>query len=335
VTPAALALEAKRLAADLGFSACGITRLKASPTAEHLAHWLDEGYHGEMRYMDRQRSVRQDPRRAWPDAVNVVVVLHNYYSGQTDNRRGFTVSRYAQGKDYHTVMWGLLDRLGAGLTGVAGHGSWRSYSDAGPLPERELAQLAGLGWLAKNTMLIRPGLGSYTFIGCLLTDLRLEPDSPFEADRCGSCTRCLEACPTAAFPAPRVLDATRCISYLTIESRSDVPPALRSLVGDNLFGCDICQEVCPWNVRFAVETAEPAFRADPDRPWPTLDEILDMDGPAFAARFGDTALERAGVEGLQRNARVVRENSERNKAGARSGSTKRRGGRVADPPHGK
>jgi len=180
--------------------------------------------------------------------------------------------------------------------------------DAGPLPERELARRAGLGWVAKNTMLIHPALGSFTFIGCLLTDLLLERDDPFEAERCGTCTRCLEACPTDAFPAPGVLDATRCISYLTIEAKGDVPSPLRRAVGDNLFGCDICQDVCPWNVKFAAPTREPGYLASPAATWPTLEEILAMDQSAFDARFGATAIERARLPGLRRNAQVVREN---------------------------
>jgi epoxyqueuosine reductase len=183
--------------------------------------------------------------------------------------------------------------------------------DAGPLPERELARRAGLGWVAKNTMLIHPGLGSFTFIGSLLTDSELPADAPFDVERCGSCTRCLEACPTEAFPAPGVLDATRCISYLTIEARSDVPEPLRAQVGDNLFGCDICQDVCPWNQKFAAPTRELAYRPRPEAEWPSLDGILRMDEPAFAARFGETALERAGPLGLKRNARVVLENQAR------------------------
>jgi epoxyqueuosine reductase len=155
-------------------------------------------------------------------------------------------------------------------------------------------------------MLIRPGLGSFTFIGAVLTDLRLEPDAPFELDRCGTCTRCLDACPTGAFPEPRVLDARRCISYLTIEAKEEPPAELRPLIADHLFGCDVCQDVCPWNVRFARETGEPRYR--PAAPWPTLEEILALDDERFAARFGDTALERARRTGLQRNARVVLEN---------------------------
>ena len=307
MNPLELADLARRRAAELGFEACGITKPGPSPTAEKLDEWLAQGYAGDMRYLARQSRVRKDVSKAWPDARSIVVVLHNYYAKSSMTGGQYRVARYAQASDYHRVTRGKLDEVGKELVEAAGKGSWRSYVDAGPMPERELAQLAGLGWLAKNTMLIHPGLGSFTFIGVLLTDLELAPDTPFEADRCGTCTRCLEACPTQAFVAPHVLDATRCISYLTIEAKHDVPHEHRAASGDNLFGCDICQEVCPWNERFAVEAAEPAFRPAPEA-WPSLEDILAMDEAAFAARFGATALERAGLAGLQRNARVVREN---------------------------
>jgi epoxyqueuosine reductase len=176
------------------------------------------------------------------------------------------------------------------------------------MPERELAQRAGLGWIGKNTMLINPAIGSFTFIGVLLTDLELEADQPFEADRCGSCTRCLDACPTDAFVAARVLDATKCISYLTIESRRDIPESLQPAVGDWLFGCDVCQDVCPWNERFARETSERAFAPRSADDWPTLEEIGRMDERAFDEAFGETALERARLSGLKRNALVVLNN---------------------------
>jgi epoxyqueuosine reductase len=306
VTPAELAVVAKRAAAELGFDACGITTLAPVPHRDTLQRWLASGMHGTMGYMVRQRPVREHPGRLWGPAKSIVVVLHNYYSDAAGCPGPYLVARYAQGVDYHTVMRELLDRLGGTVVGAAGHGSWRSYADAGPLPERELAQRAGLGWIGKNTMLIRPGLGSFTFIGAVLTDLRLEPDAPFELDRCGTCTRCLDACPTGAFPEPRVLDARRCISYLTIEAKEEPPAELRPLIADHLFGCDVCQDVCPWNVRFARETGEPRYR--PAAPWPTLEEILALDDERFAARFGDTALERARRTGLQRNARVVLEN---------------------------
>jgi epoxyqueuosine reductase len=306
-----LAALARRGAADLGFDACGITDLAASGAASALEGWLAMGYQGEMRYMARQAAVRREPARAWPAAKSVVVVLHNYYQDQPVIRDQYRVAKYAQSVDYHTVIAKKLDRLGALIVEAAGRGSWRSYVDAGPLPERELARRAGLGWVAKNTMLIHPTLGSFTFIGCLLTDLELAIDAPFDVERCGSCTRCLEACPTDAFPAPGVLDATRCVSYLTIEAKSDVPAALRGAVGDNLFGCDICQDVCPWNVKFAAPTTEADYRARPESEWPSCEEIERMDQRGFDERFGTTALERAGLEGLKRNARVVLENRSR------------------------
>jgi epoxyqueuosine reductase len=305
-----LAAAAKTAARDLGFEACGIASLVASDAAPALARWLQQGYHGEMRYMERQTPVRREPARAWPDARSAIVVLHNYYQARAEPAAGRgRIARYALGDDYHAVMSGKMEQLAARLVAGAGAGRFRAYVDAGPLPERELARRAGLGWCGKNTMLIRPGLGSFTFIGVLLTDLALEADQPFDADRCGTCRRCLDACPTDAFPEPRVLDATRCISYLTIEARGAMPEPLKPLVGDWLFGCDVCQDVCPWNVRFATETRETRYLARPAADWPTLIEIAGMTERAFDEAFGATALERPGRAGLTRNAAVVLENS--------------------------
>jgi epoxyqueuosine reductase len=311
VNPATLAAAAKAAARDLGFEACGITDLAPSGAAAALGRWLDRGFHGEMRYMNRQAPVRREPADAWPDARSAVVVLHNYYQrdAQPAPGRG-RVARYALGDDYHAVMKEKLDLLGARLVASSGAGRFRVFVDAGPLPERELARRAGLGWYGKNTMLIHPRLGSYTFIGVLLTDLLLACDQPFEADRCGTCRRCLDACPTAAFPEPRVLDATRCISYLTIEARGAMPEPLQPMVGDWMFGCDVCQDVCPWNVRFAQETREARYRARPAAEWPTLVEIVAMAEREFDDAFGDTALERAGRAGLARNASVVLKNAD-------------------------
>lgn len=308
MTAAELAEVAKRAAAELGFDACGITDLKPNRTRDAFDRWLANGFHGTMGYMERQATRRREPALAWQAAKSVVVVLHTYTSIGEYSPGGCSMARYAQGTDYHTVTFELLQALGLEVCYKAGSGSFRSYVDAGPLPERELAARAGLGWVGKNTMLIRPGLGSYTFIGCVLTDLELEPDAPFEADRCGSCTRCLDACPTDAFPEPRVLDATRCVSYLTIESRGEIPATLQADVGANLFGCDICQDVCPWNVKFARETREPRFLPPTPDDRPSLEAILEMDAAAFDRVFGHTPLERAGLDGLKRNARVVLEN---------------------------
>jgi len=309
------AAAAKSAAEDLGFEACGIADLDASDAVPALNRWLDRGFNGEMRYMERQAPVRREPPRAWPEARSAIVVLHNYNQTHAEPAPGRgRIARYALGDDYHSVMSDKLERLAARLVATAGAGRFRAYVDAGPLPERELARRAGLGWFGKNTMLIRPGLGSFTFIGILLTDLALTADRPFEADRCGTCRRCLDACPTDAFPEPRLLDATRCISYLTIEARGAMPDPLKALVGDWLFGCDVCQDVCPWNVRFAAETRESRYRARPASDWPTLAEIAAMTEREFDDAFGETALERPGRAGLARNAAVVLENTRARRA---------------------
>ena len=313
MNPVELAAAAKAAARALGFDACGITDpASSSEAAAALDAWIDRGMHGAMRYMARQAVARREPVRAWPEARSAVVVLHNHFHRDAAPAEGRgRVARYALGHDYHDVMHGKLATLGERLAGEAGEGRFRVYVDAGPLPERELARRAGLGWFGRNTMLIHPRLGSFTFIGVLLTDLLLQRDESFEADRCGNCRRCLDACPTGAFPAPRVLDANRCISYLTIEARSPAPEALAPLVGDRLFGCDVCQDVCPWNVRFATEAAEPRYRARPAPRWPTLGEVVRMSEREYDEAFEGTALERAGRAGLSRNAAVVLENARR------------------------
>jgi epoxyqueuosine reductase len=309
----ATAASAKAAARALGFEACGIADLAASPaTRAALDAWLARGMQGKMRYMDRQAPTRREPGRAWPAARSAVVVLHNYFHRDAEPAPGRgRIARYALGDDYHAVMHAGLTALGERLVAAAGRGSYRVYVDAGPLPERELARRAGLGWFGKNTMLIHPRLGSFTFIGVLLTDLDIARDAPFEADRCGTCRRCLDACPTSAFPAPRALDASRCISYLTIEARGPMPAALAPKVGDWLFGCDVCQDVCPWNVRFAAEAAEPRYRARPAEGWPTLEELVRMTEREHEEVFDGTALERPGRAGLARNAAVALENERR------------------------
>jgi epoxyqueuosine reductase len=301
-----VAIKARAL--ELGFSAVGITRLEPNAHAAELDAWLAAGYAGTMTYLHRQAERRKDPRRVMPDARYAVVTLTNYFHGWANP--GATppgrIAQYAWSTDYHSVIGPRLEQLAAALHAMAPGARTRCYVDAGPLPERELAQQAGLGWIAKNMMLINPRLGSFTFIGVVLTDAALEPDAPFATDRCGSCRRCLDACPTDAFVAPGVLDARRCISYVTIEHRGPFDAAQRELPGEWLFGCDVCQDVCPWNVRFAAPTADAAFAPRAELANPEAARLV-LDDDAFARRFGDTPLARTGAGGMRRNVAAVRE----------------------------
>jgi epoxyqueuosine reductase len=272
-----------------------------------LDRWLRVGHAGNMRYLHRQARKRKNPQLADPAARRAVVVLDNYYYADVPRDEPGShpkVARYARGQDYHPVIMGRLDLLGAFLR-QHGAGVARSYVDTGPVAERELAQRAGLGWIGKNTMLLRPGVGSWFFIGVVLTDLGLELDPPFETDHCGSCTKCLDACPTRALVEPRVLDARRCISYLTIESRGAIPDDLAEHFGGWAFGCDICNEVCPWNQRFAENTAVPTYLPGINLSQAGPEYFDRLDEPEFAERFGDTALARPGLERMRRNWRAA------------------------------
>jgi len=316
VTPEERARRVKARALELGFTAAGITDLSPPLHTAQLDRWLDAGMAGTMRYMHRQAARRREPARIVPGTTRAVVVTRNYYKPDPPRRRGAgRIARYARGMDYHTALAEPLRLLADYLRSLGPPGTVASsYVDAGPVPERELAQRAGLGWIGKNTMLIDPERGSYTFLAAVLTDLDLAVDLPFAADRCGTCTRCLDACPTAAFPEPRVLDATRCISYLTIEYRGGIEPALASAMGDWIFGCDVCQEVCPWNEKFAAASDDPALGFAPDLAAAPLDELLAMDESGFARRFGHTAITRTGLDGMKRNATIA----SRNAAGGRT-----------------
>jgi epoxyqueuosine reductase len=291
----------KRRAEELGFLACGITDPSPPPHADRLDAWLARGYAGTMRYLHRQAKRRKDPRLIATGAISVVVVLDNYYGGDPLGESSAPkVARYARGEDYHRVTGGRLEQLAAFLR-ERGATLARVFADAGPVPERELAQRAGLGWIGKNTMLVRPGVGSLFVIGSIFTDLPLAVDPPFALDRCGTCTRCLDACPTDAFVEPRVLDATRCISYLTIEQKGPIPEALAERLGGWVFGCDICNEVCPWNHRFAAETGVAELRSRGQLEGAEPDLFARMDQDEFDRRFADTPLERPGLAGMRRN----------------------------------
>jgi epoxyqueuosine reductase len=303
LTPAAIKAEALRI----GFLACGMATLEPSRRGDALDRWLQRGYAGVMGYLPRQARKRKAPATITPGARTAVVVLENYAAGPDEPSRhgdAFRIASYARGMDYHLVTHGRLHRLSEWMKAngaVVAH----TWVDDGPVPERELAERAGLGWVGKNTMLIHPRHGSFTVIGTVFTDLELVADAPVATDRCGTCTRCLDACPTQAFPEPRVLDATRCVSYLTIEQRADPPTELAARMDGWAFGCDICNEVCPWNVRFAAPTTVAEFRdrGDPDRRDPDAFERIDES--EFHRRYADTPLARPGLARMRRNVRLA------------------------------
>lgn len=299
-------VEIKRVGAEIGFAAVGITRLDRNPHAAELDRWLRDGHAGTMTYLHRQAEKRKDPRLIMPVAKSAVVTLTNYYHGSGAERSETTrVAQYAWSSDYHDVLGDRLDRLAATIRLLIRGSRTRCYVDAGPVPERELAQLAGLGWIGKNMMLIHPEIGSFTFIGVVLTDAELEPDLPFEADRCGTCRRCLDACPTQAFVGPRDLDARACISYLTIEHRAEFTAAQRAQVGNWLFGCDVCQDVCPWNVSFAQETRDLDFAPRAQVARPDTSGLAEIDEHTFEQHYGDSPFSRPGYRGMRRNAAAV------------------------------
>ncbi|MCS7264818.1 MAG: tRNA epoxyqueuosine(34) reductase QueG, partial [Armatimonadetes bacterium] len=271
-TPAQLSQLVKQKAKELGFDLVGITTAFKPTTYEHFERWLDYGFHGTMAYMERRKFERADVSSIMPDAKSIIVAAISYFvpnetSENSKESKGL-VAKYAWGLDYHEVLLrkleGLLDYLKALL------GDWvkgKAYVDTGPILERDFALQAGLGWFGKNTCLINPKIGSHFFLGELIVNVPLMPDEPFTRSHCGKCVRCIVACPTGALVEPYQLDARLCISYLTIELRGSIPRELRPLIGSWIFGCDICQDVCPWN-RKAKPTEEEAFKP---RPWAAPD----------------------------------------------------------------
>ena len=304
----ALSAQIKEAAQRLGFELVGISPVRPAPHEQSFAQWLREGLAGNLDYMQRTESLRRDPRELVPWAVSIISVGMNYYSGysrpvESSESRGW-ISRYAWGDDYHNLMKGKLEAL---LESIGqfhdGNIQGKAFVDSGPVLERDFAGIAGLGWIGKNTHLISPKKGSWFFLGELFVDLPLAYDRPIR-DRCGRCDLCLKACPTGAFVGPYVLDARRCISYLTIELKDWMPRSLRPLVGNHIFGCDICQEVCPYNVK-ALPTAEIAFQPRSGLHAPELIAFLSLSEAEFRQRFRASPILRAKRRGFLRNVAVA------------------------------
>src|SRR5262245_674773 len=312
-TPHELTQRIKAQALALGFDLVGIAPAQASPELAFFKRWLAAGYAGEMHYLERSRERRQDLQQVVEGAQSVVVCGLNYdtdapYStAQTDPNRGW-IARYAWGADYHQVMQDKLTQLQTFIAAlVPPTVASKVYVDTGPVVERVYAKYAGLGWFGKNTCLLNTRLGSWLLLGELILPIPLEYDRP-ALDHCGTCTRCLDACPTQALLEPYVLDARRCISYLTIELKGAIPEALRPQMGNHIFGCDICQDVCPWN-RKRYFTADSDLQPRPAQVLPRLAELAHMSREDFKQRFRGTALERTRRRGLLRNVCVAMGNS--------------------------
>jgi epoxyqueuosine reductase len=291
-------------ARQLGFELCGIATATSADGFDRLADWLDAGFAGEMGYMHRHREARRHPRSVLPSVRSVIMAGMSYAPRRSETPASGGIARYARGEDYHHVVRDRLRQLGAWLKEQRPEVWGRVVVDTAPLLERDFARRAGLGWFGKNTMLLNKRLGSWFVLGALLVDLDLEPSAPHESSHCGTCTACLDACPTNAFVSPGVLDARRCISYLTIELKSEVPVEQRPWLGDWLFGCDICQEVCPWNRKAPAGGPALAPRADLEAVDPA--ELLGLSEGGFRERFEGTALyPRPGRRVVLRNAALV------------------------------
>ncbi|MBT4864966.1 MAG: tRNA epoxyqueuosine(34) reductase QueG [Planctomycetaceae bacterium] len=295
--------EAKRA----GFDAVGIVPATSPAGFDNLQRWLQRGFDGEMSYISRRETAYEHPQHVMPTVKSVVMLAMNYHTEErapVETRQG-AVSRYAWGEaDYHDLIRGKLRRLADFIHRLCPGCHTRGIIDTAPLLERDFARLAGLGWFGKNTMIINKQLGSWLFLAALLVDFDLEYDSPHDTSHCGTCTRCLDVCPTDAFPEPYVLDARRCISYLTIELRKPIPMKLRDGMGEWMFGCDLCQDVCPWN-RKAPVTREAAFSPSADLNPVDAIRLLGMNDDEFKKRFAKTPLARPKRSGILRNAAIV------------------------------
>ena len=302
--------QIKVQAQKLGFELVGILPVEPSQTVDHYEQWLKDGHAGEMDYLKKHLSLKRDPRQILPEAQSIVALAINYYtldppkSLAEDSSRG-QISRYAWGTDYHRLIRLKLDRLATFIQKAAEEKvKTKVYVDTAPVLEREYAERAGIGWIAKNTNVIHWRAGSWFFLGGILVSIKLDTDVPLLRGSCGTCTRCIEACPTDAILAPNILDSRLCISYLTIELKGSIPHKLRPQMDNLIFGCDICQEVCPWNSK-AVPTKERGFYPRKGNLAPTLLSLINMTQEQFSRRFRHSPIKRAKRRGFLRNVAVA------------------------------
>ncbi len=297
----------KKLALRIGFSDCGITPARILPAdASYLKKWLRLEMHAGMKYMENHFEKRTDPSQLLPGAKSVIVVLLNYFpkKQQSQDADNLVIAKYAYGADYHIVMKNMLKQFLVAINTEITPCKGRSFVDSAPVLERTLASKAGLGWIGKNTNLISPRLGSFVFLGGLIVDELLEFDKPV-ADYCGSCTRCIDACPTGALSSPQKLDSRKCISYWTIEHKGKINEMFRGKFNNRIFGCDICQDVCPWNLKVKTTVVKefepnPEFLSMKYHEWDTLTESK------FNYLFGNSAINRTGYDRLLRNIRFIK-----------------------------
>jgi epoxyqueuosine reductase len=305
----ALALSIKQWGRELGFQQVGIAGLDLGEHEQHLQRWLDAGYHGEMDYMGAHGSKRSHPEQLVPGTMRVISLRMDYLPGDTQMAQRLAepekayVSRYALGRDYHKLIRKRVQHLAERIQQDIGPFGFRAFVDSAPVLEKAIAQEAGLGWIGKNTLVLNRKAGSYFFLAELFVDMPLPVDEPHASEHCGRCTACLDICPTAAFVGPYVLDARRCISYLTIELKGAIPTELRSLIGNRVFGCDDCQIVCPWN-RFARPSGEGDFQPRHQLDNAELAQLFLWHESRFLSNTEGSPLRRAGYERFLRNLAV-------------------------------
>ncbi|MFT5791318.1 MAG: epoxyqueuosine reductase [Candidatus Azotimanducaceae bacterium] len=296
----------KAEALRLGFSTCGIAKADfLENEAPRLEQWLKDGYHGEMQYMENHFDMRLDPRLLVDGAKSVISLSYNYFPEQQQNSDSYKLSKYAYGEDYHHVVKSKLKELHDFIQEEIGEIDGRAFVDSAPIMERAWAEKAGLGWNGKHSLLIQKELGSYFFLSELILELELEYDIPFTTDHCGTCTKCIDACPTEAILPNNTVDGSKCISYFTIELKNEIPNDVKGKMEDWMFGCDICQDVCPWN-RFSTPHQEPLFSPHPELIQMTKRDWEEITEDVFKKVFNKSAVKRTKFSGLQRNIQFLK-----------------------------